>query len=140
MLSIIAEHFLKIWYNNYMKNILILIALLLLGHFFGIKGLYYSTSYFDDLLHFFSGVMLAMLAFYFFPKIKIKTSVINILIFILIIVVFWEVHEYFWYTFLSPKYKLPTLQLGTADTVLDSIDAFTGGIAYMFYKKRHNFK
>ena len=119
-----------------MKKILYLTTFLLIAHLIGMQGLYYSTWYYDDILHFMGGFTVAVMAFVFFPKIKVKTNFINIFIFIVLVAFLWELHEYLWDLFLVKDYGFPIMQLGIKDTISDFLLALVGGFVYYFIINR----
>jgi len=114
------------------KKVIYLIVFLVIAHVVGMEGPYYNTWYYDDFLHFMGGLTLAVAAFEFFPKIKLKTGLVNILIFIIIIAILWELHEYIWDRVLVADYGFPVMQLGITDTISDFLFALLGGSVYFF--------
>ncbi|PIP25054.1 MAG: hypothetical protein COX34_00730 [Candidatus Nealsonbacteria bacterium CG23_combo_of_CG06-09_8_20_14_all_36_12] len=129
----------------------IIIFLIFIFHLFGyLKGLYYSLSFYDDILHFSAGITLSAAIIYilFHTKIsrifKIENKFTNlILVFIATVIIgaFWELLEFFWDLYFAKMFGLPPLQLNLQDTMFDliwdSIGAFLViGIYYaLFFKK-----
>src|SRR3989339_141402 len=56
----------------------------------------------------------------------------HIIIFIIIIAILWELHEYIWDRVLVADYGFPVMQLGITDTISDFLFALLGGSVYFF--------
>jgi tRNA pseudouridine55 synthase len=121
-----------------MYNLIILFFLILILHFLGMKGLYYDLFFYDKLLHFLGGIFISLLFYKIYIKIKKRIpKLIEIILIILTISLFWEIHEYLWDTYLKVKYNLPQMQLGTFDTITDTIMNVSGCLLfYLFIRKK----
>lgn len=98
--------------------ILIFLALHLLGWY----SLYYTTIWYDKLLHFLAGASIVFIIWQLMGK-KIFIS----LLLLLVIAFLWEVFEFS----IDKIFNLPLLQLGLKDTLWDLVFDILGGIVIL---------
>lgn len=106
--------------------ILVLIFILFVLHIFGMQGLYYSTIFYDKILHLIGGLTVGLIGIEFFKKFKIQYTRVRIIFFVFTAGILWEVFEFIWDSVLVKNYNFPVMQLGLLDTLGDLLFDFLG--------------
>lgn len=106
--------------------ILILIFILFILHIFGMQDLYYSTIFYDKILHLIGGLTAGLIGIEFFKKFKIQYTKVCIIFFVFTVGMLWEVFEFIWDRVLVKNYNFPVMQLGLLDTLGDLLFDFLG--------------
>ena len=115
------------------KRLIALILFILIVNFIATEFYWYSSIwYFDMIMHTLGGLWLGLLAFYFFSPNKISTKlVLQILFFVLLIGLGWEVFE-----FIVGKVIVKN-GLDILDTSSDLFfDLVGGGLSILYFFKR----
>ena len=126
--------FLCYYYTN-MIIIFILILSLLVLHIFGMQGLYYSTIFYDKILHLIGGLTAGLISIKLCRRIGVKNSKIKTVLFVLMIGILWEAFEFAWDRLLVEGYGLPVMQLGLIDTLGDLFFDLFGVLSLLIIQK-----
>lgn len=132
--------------KNFIFFLIFVGFIFLILHLFGWYKFYYTTIWYDKLLHFLAGISIVLIIWWlvnilekarrinkksFFSRIFIS------LLFLLVIAVLWEVFEFG----IDKVFDLPSLQLGFRDTFWDLTSDILGGFfgvvlifAFYFYR------
>lgn len=136
--------------EKFKTSIFIFFLIIFVFHLAGyLKGLYYSLSFYDNILHFAAGaaISLSILYILFSSKtkeiFKIESEFANFILAFTTTVtlgVFWEFLEFLWDLYIVQTFNLPSLQLGLRDTMSDlmwdSIGSVLVIIGYFLLKIR----
>lgn len=125
------------------KSIIGLLVIIVILHLWGLNYFYFHPWFgydnifgYDKIIHFLSGVWLALFAYkQINPLIKTRTFLLFIILisFAVTIGVFWEFFEFsFDHTF-HKWYNLPLAQASLNDTMFDLFWDFVGGLTISFY-------
>ncbi|NMB48232.1 hypothetical protein GYA13_02175 [Candidatus Kuenenbacteria bacterium] len=115
--------------------IFILILSLLVLHIFGMQGLYYSTIFYDKILHLIGGLTAGLISIKLCRRIGVKNSKIKTVLFVLMIGILWEAFEFAWDRLLVEGYGLPVMQLGLIDTLGDLFFDLFGVLSLLIIQK-----
>ncbi len=125
------------FWNRYFRPSFILMLVVVALHWLAsINGWYWTTNWYDSMMHLLGGLWVFLFALWvahtkYAQKFLKDLSVRNLLIFVLVVGVLWEIHEIvFGFTdFFDPGYPLDT----TKDLVMDMLG---GALGAFIYKKR----
>ena len=117
-------------------TIFILIFTLFVLHIFGTQGLYYSTFFYDKILHLIGGLTAGLIGIEFFKKVKIKSNSVVIILFTVAVGIGWELFEFTWDMVLVKHYGLPVMRLGLADTIGDLVFDLLGALLLILIIRR----
>lgn len=108
---------------------------LLVLHIFGMQGLYYSTIFYDKILHLIGGLTAGLISIKLCRRIGVKNSKIKTVLFVLMIGILWEAFEFAWDRLLVEGYGLPVMQLGLIDTLGDLFFDLFGVLSLLIIQK-----
>ncbi len=122
-------------------TIFFLLCLIALLHILGLRDFYYSTNWYDNIVHFLGGATSALLLIQLSLFIRKQSlSFFGLLIGMIFISLTWELYEFGWDQLLVIQHGLPIQQLGVWDTVTDVVTNFIGAwVAFFIVKKRDYF-
>jgi hypothetical protein len=128
----------KFMWKKFLLFLLLLFFFFLILHFLGWRGFYYTTVWYDKLLHFLAGASVVLIIWWLLEileknkKIKKRNFVYKILfslLFLFMVAVLWEFFEFF----IDKFFNFPQLQLGVKDTLWDlGFDIFGGTLVVIF--------
>jgi uncharacterized membrane protein YjdF len=122
--------------TKYMLAIYVFFWLNVLGELL----IYPNINYFDKLLHFSSGILIAMIIYDYFKK-NIKVDILAIYLACIGLFAIWEIFDWILYVYFGFKIsgvwiRGEMIMNPYDDSTLDIVSACVGSLVYLIYKKK----